>query len=243
MAQHADNRVLDDPVAIHYIVGAHHLLSDNTRVTVEAYFKDYDHFPLDPIEPELFISDEIVYRFFFGNHEELRSVGRARAYGAEFTLRKKLVEGLYGLLSGALTRSEYEGLDGRWRDRVFDNRVLFSFEGGYKPNRRWEFSARWIYAGGAPYTPLDIEASQAINRSVLDRTRVNASRYPDYHSLNLRADRRFHFSGSNLIAYLSVWNAYDRRNVSSYYWNEVEQRPDTLYQWSLIPLIGLEFEF
>ena len=84
---------------------------------------------------------------------------------------------------------------------------------------------------------------QAINRSVLDRTRVNDARYPDYHSLNLRADRRFHFSGSNLIAYLSVWSAYDRKNVSSYYWNEVEQRPDILYQWSLIPLIGLEFEF
>jgi hypothetical protein len=243
MAQHEDNRDLDDPISIHYIVGAHHLLSDNTRFTLEGYYKDYDRFPLDPLEPQLFIADEMVYRFFFGNHEQLVDNGRARAYGVEFTLRKKLVEGLYGLLSGAYSRSEYRGLDGVWRDRVFDNRMLVSFEGGYKPNRNWEFSARWIYAGGAPYTPLDIDASQAINRSVLDRFRVNEERYPDYHSLNLRVDRRFHFSGSNLIAFLSVWNAYDRRNVSTYYWNEVEQRPDTLHQWSMIPLIGLEFEF
>jgi hypothetical protein len=243
LAQHEDNRDLDDPVAIHYIAGVHHLLAKDTRLTIEGYYKDYDNFPLDPLEPQLFIADELIYRNFFGNHEELRSEGQARAYGAEFTVRKKLVEGIYGLLSGGYSRSEYRDFDGIWRDRVFDNRIVFSVEGGYKPNRNWEFSARWIYAGGAPYTPIDTVASKAIQRSVLDATRINAERFPAYHSLNLRADRRFQFSGSNLIVFLSVWNAYNQQNVSQYYWNGVDQRPDTLYQWSFIPLIGMEFEF
>jgi len=44
--------------------------------------------------------------------------------------------------------------------------------------------------------------------------------------LNIRADRRFHFSGSTLIVYLSVWNAYGRENVSSISWNEIENNPE-----------------
>jgi len=78
---------------------------------------------------------------------------------------------------------------------------------------------------------------------VLDRTRVNEARYPHYHSLNLRADRRFHFGGSNLIVYLSIWNAYNRKNVSMYYWNEIEDKQDVIYQWSMLPVMGFEYEF
>lgn len=102
---------------------------------------------------------------------------------------------------------------------------------------------RWIYAGGAPYTPFDLEASQQLNRAVLDENRINEARYPDYHSLNVRLDRRFHFSSSNLIFYLSVWNAYDRKNIATYYWNEKENKQDVIYQWSMLPIFGLEFEF
>jgi len=32
-----------------------------------------------------------------------------------------------------------------------------------------------------------------MNRAILDENRINADRYPDYHSLNLRFDRRFLF--------------------------------------------------
>ena len=72
---------------------------------------------------------------------------------------------------------------------------------------------------------------------------MNQERLSNYHSLNIRFDRRFHFSGSNLILYLSVWNAYNRKNVASYYWNEINRSPDLIYQWSALPIFGLEFEF
>jgi len=116
-------------------------------------------------------------------------------------------------------------------------------EGGYKPNNNWEFSLRWIFAGGPPYTPLDLEASAAEGRDVLDGSQINQARYPDYHSLNLRFDRRFHFQGSNLVWYVSVWNVYNRKNVSSYTWNGVTGEVDTNYQWGMLPIFGLEWEF
>jgi hypothetical protein len=235
---------LNDPVAYHYILGLSHLLTENTKLSIEIYEKEYDNFPLDPTTPPLFILDELFYRYgFFFNHEELDDNGKAYSRGIELMIQKKLAKNVYGLLSGSYFRTRYKDFDEIWRDRVFDNRLLFSAEGGYKPNNKWEFSLRWIYAGGPPYTPFDIAASESINRAVFDQNKINEARYPDYHSLNIRFDRRFHFSGSNLIFYFSVWNAYNRKNVASYYWNETDNRQDTIYQWSLLPVFGLEYEF
>ena len=243
ISQREEYKKLHDPTAVHYILGIDHLLTENTKLTIEGYYKTYARFPLDPAQPQLFIVDGLAYGYYIGNYEQLRDEGRAESYGIELTVRKKLVEGVYGLLGGSYSVSRYRDLAGIWRNRICDNRLILSAEGGYKPNEKWEFSLRWIYGGGPPYTPLDLEASRLINRSVFDRNRVNEERYPDYHSLNLRADRRFHFGTSNLIVFFSAWNAYDRANVSTYYWNEIEQKQDTMYQWSLLPVIGVEFEF
>jgi len=72
---------------------------------------------------------------------------------------------------------------------------------------------------------------------------VNTERYPDYHSLNIRVDRRFHFRGSSMVVYFSVWNVYNRDNMLNYYWNDIDQSTDTEYQWGILPVFGLEFEF
>ncbi len=244
LSQNQANRDLPDPRAVHYVMGLTHLFTDHTRLTLETYRKEYAQFPIDPQQPALFAIDELFYRYgFFLNHERLVAAGKARTTGMEATIQKRLARELYGLVSAAYFRSQYMGGDMVWRDRVFDNRLVLSLEGGYKPNSTWEFSARWIYAGGSPYTPFDLDQSTALNRAILNESEINEARYPDYHSLNVRADRRFHFRGSNLIVYASMWNAYNRKNVASYYWNEVENGPDIVYQWSALPILGLEYEF
>lgn len=102
---------------------------------------------------------------------------------------------------------------------------------------------KWIYAGGIPYTPIDKAASSEINRIILDHNKIYAERFPDYHSLNVRFDRRFYFYNSNLIIYFSLWNAYNRKNVASYIWNEIENTPQTVYLWGTLPILGVEYEF
>ncbi len=235
---------LNDPVSNHYVLGINHLLTENTRLSIEVYDKEYKNFPMDPATPQLFLIDELFYRYgMFFNHENLISNGESRSRGVELILQKKLAKDFYGLISGAYFSSRYRDYDGVWRDRVFDNRYNFSVEGGYKPGNKWEFSMRWIYAGGVPYTPFDVSASTALNRGVFDNSRINAERYSDYHSLNIRADRRFNFSKTNLIAYFSIWNAYNRKNIAQYYWNEFENKEDVSYQWNMLPIFGLEYEF
>ena len=244
LASNEKNKELRDPSVMHFIVGVNHMLTASTKFTMEIYRKDYNHFPIDPAQPGLFLLDEILYRdaFFFSN-ENFIANGKAKSWGIEMMVQKKLAKDFYGLISGAYFRTKYKGFDGIWRNRIYDNRFLFSSEGGYKPNNEWEFSVRWVYAGGRPYTPFDIEASQTLNRSVLEENRINDDRYTAYHSLNLRFDRRFHFSKSNLVLYLSVWNVYNRQNVATYFWNQSENKPDVIYQWGTLPIFGFEFEF
>ncbi len=243
LAQDDVFRELRDPMATHYVLGVRHLLAPDTRLTVETYYKQYYHFPLDPSQPQLSIADEFGFGHFVGTFKRMEDRGSAYSAGLEVTVQKKLVEGIYGLVSGAYFRTRYRGLDEIWRDRLVDNQVLFSVEGGYKPSNKWEYSLRWVFAGGRPYTPLDTVKSRDWNRSIRDADRVNEERFSAYHSLNLRAERRFNFSGSNLIVYLSVWNAYNRENVADYYWNSSTHEPDVVYQWSTLPVLGMEYEF
>jgi outer membrane receptor for ferrienterochelin and colicin len=235
---------LDDPVSYHFILGISHLLSENTRLTLEAYDKEYNHFPLDPTSPSLFIMDEPIYEIIrFTPHAQLVDNGKAYSRGVEVMLQKKLKKHLYGIISATYFRARYRDYEGVWRNRIYDNRYIFNVEGGYKPNSRWQFSLRWAYGGGWPYTPFDVEASRNLGRGVFDNNQVNAMRLPAYNSLNLRFDRRFYFSGSNLIFYFSVWNVLDRKNIWHYQWNEVANRQEGVLQFERSPVFGLEFEF
>jgi carboxypeptidase-like protein/TonB-dependent receptor-like protein len=235
---------LKEPRAIHYIIGLEHMLSADTRLTMEVYRKDYDNFPLDPEQPDAFIIDEAYYQSgYMLNHDELFDTGKARSEGVELMIQKKLATDFYGLASCAYFKTRYRDLNGKWRDRIFDNRIVASIEGGYKPNYLWEFSCRWLYAGGVPYTPFDKDLSTQFNQGIYDTSQLNAKRYPDYHSLNVRFDRRFHFNTSNLVFYLSIWNAYGQKNIATYYWNQAENKKDVIYQWTMLPIFGLEYEF
>ena len=242
--QKAAFKGLQDPKSRHYVLGIHHLLTENTRLTVEVYDKKYDHFPINPTQPSLFIIDQPLYQLIrFTPHDQLVDGGKAYSRGVEVMVQKKLAEKFYGMVGGSYFRSRYQGLDGVWRNRIYDNRYTSNIEVGYKPNHKWEFSARWTYAGGVPYTPYDVNASRALRRGVYDRTNINSKRLPAYNCLNLRFDRRFHFSGSNLIFYFSVLNVLDRTNVWHYQWYEMSNEPITTAQFERSPIFGLEFEF
>lgn len=234
---------LEAPSAVHCVLGFSHLIQDETRLTVELYDKEYSDLPYDPTQPGFAILDGLGSEQNLYSFDTLATGGEARSLGVELLVEKKLVSGVYGILAGSWSAARYRNPGEPWRDRIYDNRFTFTAEGGYKPSRSWEFSARWVYAGGRPYTPLDLEASALYNRTILDEGRINAERLPAFHSLNIRADRRFAFEGSNLVAYASLWNVYARRNIATVFWNEVEHCRDEILQWGLMPVLGLEYEF
>ncbi len=244
LAQAPSHRALPDPRAIHAVVGINHQLADDLRFTLEGYHKRYDRLPVDPDQPGLLPVDELYHGFgFLAAHETLQSTGTGTTTGLEALLQKRMTSRFYGQVGASYARSFYRAGNDVRRPRVFDNRVVLTAEGGWKVGGSWDLSARWIYAGGAPYTPVDAAASAAAGRTVLDGTRINASRLPAYHALSIRADRRFAIGSTTLNTFLSVWNAYNRENVAQVYWNPATGRIDSVTQWTLLPVFGIEWEF
>lgn len=243
LVQSTDFKNLKTPKAVHYVLGFSSKLWDATRLSVELYYKDYSNFPINPTQPTMFVFDQGQIYGLFWNQTALEDNGKANAKGIEVILQKKLAEDFYGLVTASVSKTRYRDYFGNWHNRIYDNQFNFNVEGGYIPGNNWEFKVRWIYAGGAPYTPFDYEASKQAGVGIWDVSKTNSKRLPDYHSLNVRVDKRFNFSGSNLLVYLSVWNAYNRKNVAFYFWNEVKNDIDSQTEWSVLPVLGVEFEF
>jgi len=243
LVQNNDFKDLKTPTSNHFILGISKILGESTRLSLEGYYKTYQNFPIDPSQPNAFIFDQSMIDGIFLNHEKLVDDGKAYSSGIELMIQKKLASDFYGMISASYSKTRYKDLNGGWHDRIYDNIFNCNIEGGYIPNDEWEFKLRWIYAGGAPYTPFDIEQSTLLNRGIWDIENINEKRLPDYHSLNIRVDKRFYFSGSSLIVYLSVWNAYSRENIAQYVWDEQKNEIGIMKQWSTLPVLGVEYKF
>lgn len=243
LVQNEEFKNLQTPISDHFILGISKLLGESAKLSIEAYYKSYSNFPIDPNQPNMFLFDQSMIDGIFLNHEKLVDEGKAFSRGIEIMIQKKLAQDIYGMTSISYSKTKYKDLENVWRDRIYDNVFNFNIEGGYIPNDEWEFKLRWIFAGGAPYTPFDLERSAQLNRGIWDTENINGNRLPDYHSLNIRVDKRFYFSGSSLIIYLSVWNAYGRENIAFYDWNEQTKKVTAQKQWSTLPVVGIDYKF
>ena len=242
LSQNRDNEKLKNIRAIHAIAGLEFMLTGDTRLTLEVFDKQYDRAPLLPADND-FGDPRFVLDRADEFYRNLNSNGEAWSRGVELLIQKKLAVNIYGLVSATYFRSRYLDFTGNWQNRDFDNRILFSVIGGYRPNNRWEFSARWSYLGGRPYTPFNTVLSEEFNLGIIDMSRFNRSRLPDFHSLYLRMDRRYFLERRNVILFVEIWNSYNRENVYDYYWNQAERRRDSLTAFTLIPVGGVKVEF
>jgi hypothetical protein len=212
-------------------------------MTLEFYIKEYRNLPQTPDDPTLFILDNNVAMTGYFQYDRLSDGGRAASRGVELFLQKKFGDRLSAVVSASLFRARFRDFNGVWRNRLYDNRILLTLIGRYRPNDRWDLNLRWNFAGGIPYTPFDVEKSMAANMGILERSNFFSERYPDYHSLFLRVDRRFVLRTSVLSIYLSLINAYNHNNIARYYWNRTDMTVSVANQAKLIPIFGVEMEF
>lgn len=242
MSQSTQNRKLSNPRAEHYIAGVEYLLTPETLISVEVYQKNYSRMPA--LSSDIQQGDlRWIFDVAGGYLPELESTGIGRSKGIEFLMQRKMASGFYGTISAAFFRSRYKDFQGNWQNRNYDIRYLFSVNGGYRPNDKWEVSARWSWQGGSPRTPFDENASIAAGSGILDFSRFNELRIDDFHALYVRFDRRFFYRKTNLVVFMELWNAYNRTNVDSYEWNRLTNREVVANQFSILPVGGISFEF
>ena len=244
LSQHPQNSTLRDPLARHVILGLTYLMKKDIRLTVEVYDKAYKHFPMDPGFPYYFVVDDVQGdETTYYNFGRLIDAGRAFARGVEFTIQKKLARNLYGLVSFTYYRAKYRDLMGNWRNRLFDHRHILCLSGGYKPNKYWEFSARWIWSGNKSFTPVNENASLRYGYPWVEYSGIMSGHLRDYNTLSIRVDRRFYWNKTNLVLYVGALNALDQDNEVYRSWFPAFGGYESEYMWGIIPYVGLEFEF
>lgn len=208
------NRDLDPIEADQLVLGLEYLWRTDTKITMEAYTKQYNSYPVSLTRDYLVMVNTGAG---FGGSTEgfasfgvdpLASEGTGWARGVELFVQKKMSEvPCYGTVSMSYNQSRFTALDGIERPGSFDQTWIMNLGGGYVFNEKWEFSTKFRYATGRPYTPLNemgMQMTEAYNTVRLDPN----------HSLDVRLDRRWTNNGWGLITYIDIQNVYNRKSSS-----------------------------
>ena len=99
------------------------------------------------------------HRKFFQDHA-LVNEGAGRNYGIDLTLERYLKDGLYGMLTATLFKSEYRDAQGQWHHSRHDRRYITNILGGKEwmvgkaKKNVFGINGRLTMMGGDRYTPI-----------------------------------------------------------------------------------------
>lgn len=171
-----------------------------------------------------------------------------RAYGGELLIRKPLTGRLFGWISYTLMRSEF------WREPTlpgsgaipssFDQRHILALVAVRRLPRNWQIGGRWRLVSGTPYTPVLPGPFDASDGRYFSRNgSVNSARFPVFHQLDLRVDRRFILDRATVSLYFDVQNVYNRENVEGWVYG-YDFRSKVAMTWlPILPSLGIRVDF
>jgi hypothetical protein len=245
------------------VLGLEHLLAEDTRATLEVYYKRYNDLVLEWAETTADTSD------VFGG---FANAGNGYSYGIELYLQKKFTRRWYGSFSYSrylsLGEDPRDGFKGEFFSRNTDFRHLLTIIGGYKvkfmempsykqlkqkpwwalfawlpilPADELEVSFRLRSVGGRPYSPKVYNAT--VRRWYNPAGQVlNGERLASYQRFDIMVLRRFYFRKINLVTFVDIQNVFDRDNP----W-DIVYYPDgtkaTALQYRQLPVGGITLEF
>lgn len=199
------------------VIGGYYLPFPSIQLSSEFYLKKYSDLPAGatPETSYLILTNTGIG---YGGREDnfvsfgylpLQSTGKGIAYGAEFQLQKKFAEDCcYGQAGLTFSRSNFEAPNGEIYPGPYDQTVIINLSWGFKPNSRWEYSAKFRFWTGSPYTPVYIPEENSGKLENIPEEYLSRRLNPGHH-LDIRIDRRFDFKRWAMIIYIDIQNVYN----------------------------------
>ena len=226
------NPNLKSSQASHYILELKREISPDTEIKFAAYYKDLVN---------LVTSDDI---------NVFLNQGEGYAQGTEIFLRHRSGDKFFGWVSYAYALSKRRDRDGEpYRYYSFDQTHVATIAASYSLTPTWEFGAKWQYRTGNPYTP--VERAERVPDPRLNGRWIyipiygetNSERLPPYHRLDLRVSKVFRFNSWGFGIFLELLNAYNRKNLLDYQYEDDYSDKNAINQLPIIPYLGITVEF
>ncbi len=238
----------------HLILGAEFDLGRYITMNIEGYYKNFSQLTnlnRNKIFDESDIEQPQLLRMDF-------IIEEGDAEGIDFTLKyedKSFY--IWAVYSYAVVNRYYEDIDGELQkyNPHFDRRHNVNLLGVYRfgGKKDWEFSARWNFGSGFPFTQTQgyYEKINFDEGIYSDYTTINgelgimyadlnAGRLPTYHRLDLDLKKRFFISENTIFEVdASVVNVYNRKNI--FYVDRITN--EIVYQLPIMPSLGLSLSF
>lgn len=218
-----------------YVLGAKIYPVQGYNIEIEAYYRDMNSlFELDPRIPDVSGLD----------YADLFRFGKGYAYGTEVILEKSSgrLNGFIGY-TWAVTQRKFEGFNSnRFYSPKYDRTHDLNFVINYALSTKWRSTAVFNYATGQAYTRVlgRTEISNPFGSTAYQPVivgKVNASRLPDYHRLDIgltRAGKFFNIGTSEFQ--IQIINVYSRRNIWFYQF-DLDDNPASRSDVQLLPIL------
>lgn len=226
-----------------YVAGIKTIPWEGYGFDMEVYYRSMK----DLFEPDPFLPDRAGLPY-----AETFRFGNGYAYGAELFFERQVgrLTGFAGYTFG-VTRRKFPNFNepimaggpARFYPPKYDRTHDFNLVLDYDLSRRWSATAVFNYATGQAYTkPLGRTTAFDFPTSstLLDQLivgRVNASRLPNYHRLDIGFNRKGTFFGIGEAEWqFQVVNAYSRRNIWFYNY-DLDENPAEREAIPLLPIL------
>ncbi|CAN5373985.1 TonB-dependent receptor [soil metagenome] len=236
-----------------FVLGAKTIPFKDYGLDIELYYRTMeDLFEMDPFLPDI---AGMAYKDVF-------RIGEGSAYGLETFFEKRAGDftGFIGYTLG-YTWQKFPGVNvemesddqtARFYPPKYDRRHDINFVGSYQLNSRWKATASFNYSTGQAYTEVlgryaTVETPWVNGKQdVFTVGKVNASRLPAYHRMDVsftREGRFFNLGDSELQ--LQIINLYSRQNTWFYSFdfdsNPVERTP--VHMLPALPSVSYTINF
>jgi hypothetical protein len=245
--------------ANHYVLGTEIDLSNDLTMNIEGYWKQFTQLTnlnrnkiYEDNEENAHESDLIKKDFMVENGD---------AYGFDLSLKYENKRWYFwGVYALGFVNRNYEKYEGGQVNLIsyqphFDRRhnvnLILTYTAG--DQRQWEFSGRWNFGTGFPFTQVQgfYEFLSFQDGIYFDYTTTNGEmgiifadlnqgRLPTYHRFDINAKRKIFFTERTILEVdLGVTNVYNRANV--FYVDLLTS--ETVQQLPILPSLGLTLSF
>ena len=238
--------------ATHYILGFEYDFNNYLNFNIEGYVKDFSQLIAENNNQIFEDTEEFEAQPDYLKKEFI--VERGLASGCDllvkYTDKKINIWTVYSF--GIIEREDEVQTYYPHYDRRHNFNFLFSYLFG--KNNDWEFSVRWNYGSGFPFTQTqayyeELNLNSGLNTNINSSngeigilySELGSGRLPSYHRLDISFKKTYYIKkfGANIEGSLGVTNVYNRENI--FYYNRVKDK--RINQLPILPSLGIKLSF